>query len=334
MARSSTSTTSPCAKLSHCSAPLSSCWGPISAEDANRRLEEIVGARSLVAYEQEEEEDLICEVVVGNSLTGKERRGHEVVEAAEGLSFPSQRPGSCSKSLALAELAGGEPMEEGAVVSVPSGDYLLTLWRVDRVDEDEEEEVALREVIVLTPVAEAKVPKRWRPYLSWEQAAGVPRFRMPPSAISDDTFTGHVFAYHSWILSDCSPQVLRKLGVRFGQRLELEVGSLRLSAIYAATLSNTAMLNYFQLHPQLGEAPDLFAGLMYHDSQRRLVLSLEDWSGCGLVADEKPGQLVLRPRGDAFIRRRRWNFWVLRSGRGKASGRAFCLWRRRPSWWI
>ena len=114
-------------------------------------FDELTKQGLLVGYSLAQDDDLEVAVIVGAPLTAAElATGHWLEPQTAFLRLPSGE--LCVESNDASRIGFEEPTEEGARVSVPAGDYRLTLHRVD--DEalwrTEQQWDGPREVIVLT----------------------------------------------------------------------------------------------------------------------------------------------------------------------------------------
>ncbi len=138
------------------------------ADAEDPRLVELSSKGMLVVYELDQDDELSIEVTVGSPLTEEELsngRWHPVQKAL--ISAPSGKvciEGYCNLRLS----PDFDPDEEpGAVVKVPKGDYVLSLYRInwvsleeDGILDDSMDWEGPNQVIVFTPVSEAeKIPQ-------------------------------------------------------------------------------------------------------------------------------------------------------------------------------
>src|SRR5262249_8691262 len=96
----------------------------------DRRLKDLAAKGMLVAYELQQDDNVRAEVIVGRPLSREEMAcccWH--LRQRTLLSLPSGR--LCIESYNSLRIGPEEPGDEGAVVKVPPGDYLLTLHRID-----------------------------------------------------------------------------------------------------------------------------------------------------------------------------------------------------------
>jgi len=119
----------------------------------------------LVVYDLLEDNELDIGICVGPPLTGEELQGRLWLGIQQTrLVVTSGR--LAVESVDAARFLEEAPEDEGAVVEVPPGDYVLTLHRVDleesweQAEVDESEPEGPWEVVVLTPAAEVASPPR------------------------------------------------------------------------------------------------------------------------------------------------------------------------------
>ena len=284
--------------------------GSDTRDEASELRRELIDARMMLAYELYTDNGVHCEVVVGKALSAKERRGRKWIKVQKALiDLPSGK--LRVESANSCRLQHEEPLDEGQSVEVPPGEYLVSLFRVDpnfeeEDDWDDDDDVARlpAEVIVLTPSAEAKLPRKWDPFLTWAGATGVAPLRLPPNKIDGSSFCGSVLRDSHWVFTDATPQILRKMGVEFGDVLDVEVDDKTQRALYSGTLSKHGLGAYFRLGQYYGsEITPLLATLTYHDRQRQVVVSLDSWGGGSARAGKEARAITLRKRDERLVPR-------------------------------
>lgn len=244
-------------------------------EDADVLRIQVVEEKLMAAYELLEDHGLLVEVSVGKALSAREKKGRKWMRVQKTLiDLPSGRlrvesANSCS-------IQAGKPNDEGATVNIAPGEYLLSLFRVDPdEDDDEDEETDLSEVVVLTPIADTKPPKKWDPYLSWEQASGVAPLRLVAPRVENGIFHGSVLRERDLTITNLRAQTLRGMGVRFGDQLEIAFGGEVFRTLFSGHLSRHGLLRFFHLSPDTSECmPPVLATFLYHHRQRHMVLML------------------------------------------------------------
>lgn len=106
----------------------------------------------VVGYSLCQDDELNVAVYVGEPFTDDELEVARWLEPQHAyLRLPSGR--LCIESNDASRIGSEEPAEKGAVVDVPAGDYLLTLYRIDHEALDRERRTweGPQEIIVLTP---------------------------------------------------------------------------------------------------------------------------------------------------------------------------------------
>jgi hypothetical protein len=126
----------------------------------DQALQKLARDGTLVVYELQQDDELDMEVVVGAALTEEELSIGlwEPVQYAR-FNLPSGR--LCIESYDSLQLGDEEPTDEGAVLDVPPGDYVMTLHRIDwgALDDAEIEDYeGTSEVFVLSPMGQNAPP--------------------------------------------------------------------------------------------------------------------------------------------------------------------------------
>jgi hypothetical protein len=144
---------------------------------ADPKLAGLANKGLLVAYELQQDDELSIEIAIGNPMTDEESqksRWHAVKQAP--IHLPSGK--LCIEGYGNFRLSPDyDPDEEpGAVVKVPPGDYVLSLYHLDweRLgkdglwnDEMEEDWEGAGQVIILTPAADAEPVANPAPMLTF-----------------------------------------------------------------------------------------------------------------------------------------------------------------------
>ena len=116
------------------------------------RFHESTAQGLIVGYSLYQDDDVQVTVIIGERLTEKELSAARWLEPQTAfLKLPSGR--LCVESNDASRVGPDDPTEQGAVVDVPPGDYLLTLYRVDHeaLDREGTEWTGSQEIVVLTP---------------------------------------------------------------------------------------------------------------------------------------------------------------------------------------
>lgn len=205
--------------------------------DIDKPLKKLAKEGVLVAYELIQDDAVTAEVVVGPPLTKAElalARWHKPQIARLKLPSGVLRIDSAN-TLPLFD----DPDEEPGRVSVPPGDYVLSLYRLhwDKLKEDGllvdgEEWTGPQEVYVLTPVAETKPIKGAKPLLRFP-SAGTAHW-LGKYQIVDGVFHGKAFAAmeRNGCLINIDRPAAKLLGLDVGAGLRVEVEGLTLEAVY------------------------------------------------------------------------------------------------------
>ncbi len=211
--------------------------------DVDPQLKKLAKDGIYGAYELIQDDEVSVEIVVGPPLTKKELavgRWHKPQKAF--LRLPS---GKLRVDTPNTLPIHDEPTDPPGVVNVPPGDYVLTLYRLHWDDlrndglicggEDGEPQRLWhgpQEVIVLTPLAEAKPVRGIQSYL---------RFPQPDSAvwkgkyeIEGQTFRGLAMTQYWWdnihVNLDCPAQAA--LGLQPGMSFRLELKGFVFDVIF------------------------------------------------------------------------------------------------------
>ena len=148
---------------------------PEEESDVDKNLRKLTKAGLYVAYELLQDDGVTVEVVVGPALTRKELAVSRWLKPQKAfLKLPSGtlRVDSAN-TLPIHE---GDQEDESGIATVPPGDYILTLYRVDWNELQHDELISddspwqgPQEVIVLTPIGDAR-PVRNKSMLRYPQS--------------------------------------------------------------------------------------------------------------------------------------------------------------------
>lgn len=195
------------------------------------RLDAFARTGMLVAYELRQDDSIVVDVLVGTPPDAKELKRFKGLKwkkpQTARIALPSGRlwidtPNSCRIN------PDEEPAEPGGEVSVPPGEYVLTLHRVDwdAVDDEIAEDYpGPGEVVTLTPAAEMKLPKT----AGWALPYPVPGANLSwvgKYTAGDGVFNGLVnfWDYWEYFRINLDTAAFDRLGLGFGSLLEMEVG--------------------------------------------------------------------------------------------------------------
>lgn len=194
-------------------------------ENRTERLKSIEKEHLFVAYELQGDGCPEIEIVVGEPLTGKEKKGAQWRKLQKTqISLPSgklrvETPNSLS-------IGPGEPQEPGATVDIPSGDYVLSLHRLNFDKMEDSDDEFPTEVITLTPIDPGKAPEgnakrrvdSTPAWLGWDDIMGELARWERQWKVKDGVFTGLM----NGKLFSMPRTVWEKSGLRWGQRIRIE----------------------------------------------------------------------------------------------------------------
>lgn len=222
-------------------------------EHADARCREIEAAHRIVIYELCQDDDVIIDLAVGAALGARERKAavwHEAQKTILHLPSGKLRVETMNSS----RLGADAPGEEGRTLDVPSGDYLLTLNRVnwDALGSTLEARPDLpTEFITLTPLAAAKAPKQAPAVLAWDEIAGNHGAWEREWRIAGGVFHGRVFPGAALLdrkaafVVNLTPTAVARLGWRWGARLRCETERWRTEAVFLARTTLAAAEHVF-----------------------------------------------------------------------------------------
>jgi hypothetical protein len=196
----------------------------------------------LVAYELQQDDSLTVDVAVGPPLSKEELKAvpgakwHKPQVSV--LDLPS---GQFTIETANSSHInpGEDPDEPGAIIPVPPGRYVVTLYRLKWSDMPEEVGQRVRdagvgeEFIVLTPFAQTeKPPKTWPlglPFPVGNDSVPVGKYK-----IDGPVFAGQIWFWDFWEIFwlNLDRKAAADLGIDFGSVLDIETGGRRFTAVY------------------------------------------------------------------------------------------------------
>lgn len=213
--------------------------------EMERQMLGFVARGTIAAYQLMQDDSLSVAVAVGAPLTQNElsvARWNEPQQAF--LRVPSGR--LVLESNDALTIREEEPTDKGVELSVPPGDYLLTLYRIDH-DALETDRVKWRgpnEFIVLTPGAAARPVSGQPAFLPWN----------PPGpsgtatwALKDGAYEGVALVYDavSSIVVKLSPADGAKLGLVDCALAKLSVPALKLECVLVHLVGDTTKFEFF-----------------------------------------------------------------------------------------
>ena len=271
----------------------------VDAASKDPRLASFARSGMLVFYELEQDDAIFVDVLVGSPPTSKE------LQLARGLKW--KKPQVARIVLPSGTLwidsadscrinPDEEPQERGGEVSVPPGEYVLTLHRVDwdRSNDDlwegDDEDSYYRgphEVITLTPVAEMKVPKRARWALTLQDR--VDMSWVGNYTIADGVFDGKVNFWSPWefFKINFDTAAFTRMDLAFGSLLQMHVALPPHRFVIAfmgdewkpSSLSTQAVLcGYDAVTLPLASEPEV--AYAFFDTQRKDEMSRSDILMC------------------------------------------------------
>lgn len=235
----------------------------------DKALKQLVKDGLFVAYELDQDDPVVVDIVVGEPLTKEEmkRSGAKwmkpltaVLSIRSGrLRIDSPNTFRLSKEARFhaqmyTEKHGKPPKDSdhkafgltdpSGEAKVPAGEYLLTLHRVDfdGFDEDEEWEGPC-EVITLTPLTEANRPKKLHPIIPHSTSRNYYE-NQTAAWVRDGVFEGRVLGSK---LVNMMQRHTDQLGLRRGQRLRLSVDDRTYDVVYLAGVDPLLRPNLFEL---------------------------------------------------------------------------------------
>jgi len=207
--------------------------------DIDKRLKRLARDGMIIAYELAQDDAVKVEVVVGQPLSKAElklARWHKPQTAKLNLAGGMLRIDS-GNTFPI----DSEPDDDEApgLVSVPPGEYVLTLYRIDwdqlatdGLLREGDEWAGPHEVIVLTPAADAKQVKSVKPLLRLP-GADTSAWKGKYS-INDGTFQGKAIARdpRDMCFVNIDRAGAEQLGLMPGMLMSIEVAGLTLEAVF------------------------------------------------------------------------------------------------------
>ena len=236
-----------------------------------------VKAKSLaLCYELRQDDEVYIEVIVGPPLTEEElavARWLPVQRAK--LSLPGGRLRINTPN--TMPLDPEEPEDEGAVAHVPPGDYALSLYRVDwhACDCDEIKFKGPGEVIVLTPLEEAKKVPAGSPILEYPQPE-VDEKWVGAYSIDGSRFECQVNFWDYWefLRLNLDQNAVEKLGLTCGSVMRIQAGGLSVDLVF---LGDITRQNYLmrvgqkEFDAKIANRPEVALG-GWHEIEGRRIL--------------------------------------------------------------
>jgi len=186
---------------------------------------------TLVVYELPQDDPLHVDVCTGTPLTEGERSKLRWLAPQKApLAVPSGA--LCIHSADSIPIGDDAPASKGAVATVPPGDYLLTLYRVnpDQLSVEGIRHRGPREVILLEPcpIDPESAPTAPLPFIAeaarapWAGAWSVDGLR----------FLGQVVDGNGTLVTNLDREAAKRLGLAWGTALEVRAGRTTVTAIF------------------------------------------------------------------------------------------------------
>jgi len=215
---------------------------------ASERDEKISEKRKLLVYELQQDDSLRIDLSVGSPLDDREMKELESRPPLKGyLSIPSGR--LCVESANCLRLHPDyDGAEHGAVLEVPPGDYLVTIYHADleRLPQgDRGGDPPPRQFITLTSTAPEDRPAHPRASLPSAPEQGARRRSWTGKyRIEGSEFRGEIIPSPLPFATNLDGNAERELGLRFGIPLLLAISGARLESIYTSRLSDIHRISW------------------------------------------------------------------------------------------
>lgn len=195
----------------------------------------VVKKRLALAYELRQDDEVVADVAVGPPLTEAELAvacWHEPQRAKLHLPTGKLRIDTPNTM----PLDPEEHEDEGAVVEVPPGEYVVSLYRIDWDEMRRQEKKKYKgpqEFILLTPAAEAKKLKYTHPVLPYpepvENRDWVGAYRIDGSTIACQV---NFWDFWEWFRVNLDPAGVKQAGLGVGSVLRVEAGKTTIDAVF------------------------------------------------------------------------------------------------------
>lgn len=309
----------------------------VEALRASHAQERLIGGGSLdgalVGYSLWQDDGIDAAVIVGKPLTAAELRIARWLEPQTAfLRLPSGK--LAVESNDACRIGEGAPGEKGAVVSVPKGDYRVTLYRIDHeaLDREEREWAGPEQVVVLTPGGTpADDVAGLLPFLQRRDFSWVRQY-----TINGRTFDGLVWFDDSWdtYFANLDDAAVDALQLKPGQFLRTTVPQAGLTLV---TTFATSWKEGQALPPPAGPPPEEFgygaviAPERFEGNRALFCRRVKARKGVPAAAqtlwlpatievlDLKPADPLARVRGPLLFDSGKRAFWKLRWPRATTS---------------
>jgi hypothetical protein len=208
------------------------------AEKPDKALKQFLNSQRLAAYELQQDDEVLADVVVGPPLTSAELKSRKGVKWFKAQTTLLKVPTGalrveCANSC---EIGPEEPTDPGATLKVPPGDYLLSLYRIDWAamkEADSNPPKVVGETIVLTPLADATPPKTYSALMRFPVKKSKTSW-VGAYTIEGNTFKGQVFFADHWefMTLNLDRDAFAKMGLGIGSVLDVEVLGRTFAVVY------------------------------------------------------------------------------------------------------
>ena len=265
------------------------------AEDAlfETALAAFVKDGRIMAYQLMQDDSLDIALIVGKPPAAKAFAAARWLDPQQAfLRLPSGR--LVIESNDALTIRRSKPTDEGAEVSVPPGDYLATLHRIDwdALEADGIEWDGPSEVIVLTSGAKAKPVKGQPGILPWEpRGPGATRW-----TIDDGVYTGSALFFDDEMALCVALDAagVTRLGLADRSIAMLSVPALSFECVLVCVRGDTSDYAYFARLEKL-KPPAALAG--------------REWAHCQLDNISEQGVFCLRQRSKTKVPKKQQNAW-------------------------
>ncbi|MFO0940351.1 MAG: hypothetical protein U0930_06240 [Pirellulales bacterium] len=246
--------------------------------DGVKRRRELGKSGAIAAFELFQDDSQMIEVSVGAPLSAAECKKLPFLKARRAhLKLPSGKLQIESwNSLKIHDEGGGET---GGKVTVPAGDYLMTLYQVDPAAQQH----PITCLITLTPTSELPIPKVVDSFIALpsekpktkttksksDSSKPQGKSNEPMASSTSKSWSGMIRKHGDSWATDLSPDQIDKLGWRHGARLRLQVGSWKSEAVFLGcttlyyaqlwlgmkTCATWGKMVRFHSHPVPGDKP-------------------------------------------------------------------------------
>ena len=216
----------------------------LETAELETRMREFAQQGLIMAYQLMQDDSLSIAVAVGKPLSDQELGVARWLEPQKAfLRLPSGK--LVVESSDALTIRSEEPSDKGAALSVPAGDYLATLYRIDHdgLEADELEWRGPNEFIVLTPGAAAKPVSGQPAFLPWApRGPGEARW-----SVEAGSYKGVALVHDADTTIEVAidPAGAERLGLTDGALARLSVPGLGLECTLIYLVGNTKSYTFF-----------------------------------------------------------------------------------------